>query len=109
MEQAQEIPYSFYQWVQKKLAEHADGLNCILRKDADQCLRQYKLPKLIRPVIIKELVKLGMLKTISRDKLEIINMDNNFIENTFKLYAAVGIITPKKMAWNGRSTVEVRG
>jgi len=85
-----EIPHSFYLWIQKKLASHADHDLIILKKEAISFLHTYKIPKTLRPVIIKEMEDLAMIRTINVSKIKIINLDKNYIEDNSKLYHKVG-------------------
>ncbi len=61
----EKIPYIFYLYLHSKLWEMTKG-EIISEKDLKTMLFQWKIPKTIRPLIVKEMELLGLLKEEGR-------------------------------------------
>ena len=59
------IPYIFYLYLHSKLWEMIKG-EIVSEKDLKKMLFQWKIPKNIRPLILKEMALLGLLKEEGR-------------------------------------------
>lgn len=89
-----EIPHCFYLWIQKRLYDMKKDK--IKLKEAMFCLNAYRIPKVLRPIIFREMEQLGLIKKVNRFYIRIINIDKNEIDNHNKLYKAVGVWTEYK-------------
>lgn len=85
------IPYCIYLHLQKKLFEHSER-GVIQKTEAISFMHHYRIPKEIRPVVIKEMEHLGLISMENRFTIRIINTDKNrLIELPGELYGKVGL------------------
>ncbi len=61
----EKIPYIFYLYLHSKLWEMTKG-EIVSEKDLKTMLFQWKIPKTIRPLILKEMELLGLIKEEGR-------------------------------------------
>ncbi len=61
----EKIPYIFYLYLHSKLWEMTKG-EVVSEKDLKTMLFQWKIPKTIRPLILKEMELLGLIKEEGR-------------------------------------------
>jgi len=74
-----EIPRLLYLYIHSKLYKQTNGSHIMKLKDATTFLSNWKIPKRIRPLVMKELEIIGLTEKIDRITLEIkrptINLD----------------------------------
>jgi len=92
---AREKQLSFYLYVQKRMLEHCDKNKKISYKHACSSLQHppLKPPKIIIPLILKELEKLNLIEKIDRRTFKIINCKGNncFEQATNREYVNIKI------------------
>ncbi|MFW6233418.1 MAG: hypothetical protein ACOC3Z_02025, partial [Nanoarchaeota archaeon] len=70
MKKRREIPCIFYLYIHSKMYLWASNKE-VSKKDLKNFLFQWKIPKRLRPLIIKELEIMGLLKNIKQYIVEI--------------------------------------
>lgn len=85
------IPCIFYLYIHTKLAERSTN-SSLTYKEAVSYLHEWRIPKHIRIIIIKELELLGLIKRINRDFIELKRPDIN-LDNISELYSLVGLLS----------------
>ena len=84
------IPCIFYFYFYFKLKEKSvNGLVTI--KNAKSYLHHWKIPKNIRPIIIKELELLGLVEKVDRWMLKL-NREGIDFNNTNEIYELAGLL-----------------
>ena len=80
-----EIPNVFYYYIHSKLWELSKGYD-IREKDVKGHLAQWRIPKNIKPLIIKELILLGLMKKNGRNIIRIQrpNFDESKIDKFYR-------------------------
>lgn len=92
MDEEKETPKFFYLYIHSKLAEHSTNY-IISKRDAISYLHEWRLPKVLRVLIIRELEILGLLEKQSKNLLKIKRPEINFSEiNINHLYSQLGIL-----------------
>ena len=76
MEKKARIPCIFYLYVHYKIWDLIKG-ECISKKEFKKHLFQWKIPKELRPLIIKEMEMLGLIKKRGRYELKIVRPSFN--------------------------------
>lgn len=90
MNQREGIPCIFYYYIHYKLKEKYRVATVLSTKEAMKFLFEWRIPKELRPVIIKELEILNLIERINKKSIKI--NDSNFtLEDVRKFYEAVGI------------------
>lgn len=89
MKGKEEIPYIFYLYIHSKLKEHLNG-NISPEKEVRSFLFQWKIPTNLRPLIIKELELLGLIKRENKFLIKFNDSDFNQ-ENVVKYYQQLGL------------------
>ncbi len=90
MNQQEVIPCIFYFYIHYKLKEKYRVATVLSTKEAMKFLFEWRIPKELRPVIIKELEILNLIERVNKKTIKI--NDSTFkIEDVRKFYEAVGI------------------
>ena len=84
------IPCIFYYYIHYKLKEKYGELAELRIKEARSFLFEWRLPKSIRPVIIKELIILKLVEKIDGKTIKL-NKSNFTIDDLRKFYKVVEI------------------
>lgn len=89
----EKIPCSFYYYLHFVLMSMLlyKNTRVISIKELEAGMFQWRIPKALRPVVIKELEILGLIKKINRNEIEIMDSEYN-PEDLRKFYECVGII-----------------
>jgi len=66
MAKVKEIPYIYYRYLHSKIFQNKEG-RPTKRKELFIYLHSFKIPKKLRPLIIKELEMLGLLKKNNKE------------------------------------------
>lgn len=83
---------TFYLYIQRRLIDYTGDKEFLMMKDVAAGIKQFRIPKILVPAIIKELEKLGLVERIQRDKIKVINPNRcNIILQPSKLNDRVGI------------------
>jgi len=53
--------------------------------------RHSQIPKVLRPIVLKEMIDRELIEIINRDKIKILPLDINIEENCNELYKLAGI------------------
>jgi hypothetical protein len=83
------IPYFYYLYLHSKIWEMAKG-QVIQEKELKKYLYQWKIPEKLRPLIIKELIILGLIEQDKRFYLKI-NRPEFKEENMNDYYQMMGV------------------
>lgn len=84
------IPCVFYFYIHYKLKEKFNVATVLSTKETMNFLFEWRIPKEIRPIIIKELEMLGLIKRVNKKTIKI--QDSKFnIEDVREFCKAVGI------------------
>ena len=78
MTEKEEIPKVLYLYIHSKLYQKTNGSHIISLKDATSFLFQWKIPKRLRALIIKELEMLGKIERVDYLHIEIKRPEVNF-------------------------------
>lgn len=84
-----DIPHCFYFIVYNKLKEKFPNKVADI-KEAKNLLRAWNIPKELKPVILKEMELLGLIKLISKYKMQLIGK-GNILNNKSRVFAMVGL------------------
>jgi len=80
IDEKREVPYIIYSYLHFKLYNQTNGSHSMKLKDAVNFLSNWRIPKFLRRIIIKELELLGKVEKINRNVIEVkkplINIDN---------------------------------
>lgn len=87
MKDGDKIPCVFYFYLHSKLKEKARE-GSITRGDAKSYLFQWRIPKNLRPIILKELEALGLLEADGKHFFKVKQADLD-IENISHLYSLI--------------------
>lgn len=87
-EKQQEIPYVYYRYIHSKIFKNKQG-RPVKRKDLWIYLHSFKIPKKLRPLIIKELEILGLIKK-NQNEYEI-EQPTIYEENINEYYDCLGM------------------
>ena len=90
MNKKEVIPCIFYFYLQDKLKEKYKEGAVLSTKEAMNSLFEWRLPKAIRPVIIKELEKLELIERINKKTIKL-KPSTFTITDLREFYKAVGI------------------
>lgn len=90
MNKEEVIPCVFYFYIHCKLKEKYKEAAVLSTKEAMNFLFEWRIPKEIRPIIIKELEILNLIKKINKKTIEIRNSTFN-LEDLREFYRATKI------------------
>lgn len=94
MKEKEEIPYILYLYIHSILYKQTNGSHIISLKDAKSFLFQWKIPKNLRAIVIRELELIGLIEKIDRITLEIkrptINLDSP--EDFFEIKKSIKLV-----------------
>ncbi len=90
MNQEEVIPCIFYFYIHYKLKEKFKEGAVLSTKDAMNFLFEWRIPKEIRPIMIKELESLKLIERINKKTIRIEHSDF-VLEDIREFYRAVGI------------------
>lgn len=94
LENKTKIPYVLYLYLHLKIYQKTKGNHLISIKDAKSYLHEWRLPKKIRTIVIKEMELMGLVQKTNKNILEVkrplVNID--IYDNYFKVMQQVGII-----------------
>jgi hypothetical protein len=83
---------SLYLYLHKRLQEDCDEGKCISRKDAAFKILQIHIPRILLPVLFKEMEKAELITRTGRDTFLILHPNSsNIIAKTNKLYDKIGL------------------
>lgn len=71
-----EIPCIFYLYVHSKMYSWASKIE-VSKKDLRNYLFQWKIPRKLRPLIIKEMELMGLIKSTTKHKVEFVKPQFN--------------------------------
>ena len=91
MNSKREIPCIFYLYIHSKIKEKCRG-GKIKEKEATDYLHEWRIPRVIRVAMIKELETMGLVEKIDRAYLRV-NPCVIEIDNVTKIYELVGILS----------------
>lgn len=93
----EEIPKILYLYIHSILYKQTNGSHLFSLKDARSFLRQWRIPKKLRPIIIKELELMELIEKVDRITIEIkrpqINLDSP--QEYFKLLKTINLVPPE--------------
>lgn len=75
-----QVPKLYY-YFQLKLSEHANNVNVISKEKATLFFRHYRIPKALREFILAELELLGLVETLDKKTIRVINCDAKDFED----------------------------
>ena len=87
-----EVFWSFYFYIHSELKKKYNG-NYVSIKEAKSFLFEWRIPKPIRPIILKELEKLNLIEKEDRYTIKI-NESKIDMDNISQLYTLVGLLSP---------------
>ena len=83
---------SFYLYLQKKLLDCRDSEYCFDPKEATIKILKLRIPRVMIPILLKELQNLGMVERVNRYKFKIINYQYcRKLDKLNKVYHNVGL------------------
>lgn len=85
------IPYIFYYYIHFKLKEHTKG-QVVQKRQICSYLSEWRIPKNIRRIIVGELITLGLIEKVGRNKVIIQNEDFMDFNNINSIYETLGLI-----------------
>ena len=88
-----EVFWCFYYLIHSKLREKYNG-NYISIKDAKSFLFEWRIKKPFRPVILKELEKLGLIEKVDKYTIKL-NESKVDMENISQIYILAGLLSPE--------------
>ena len=88
-----EVFWSFYFYIHSELKKKYNG-NYVSIKEAKSFLFEWRIPKPLRPIILKELEKLGLIEREDRYTIKLKESKID-IENISQLYSLAGLLSPK--------------
>lgn len=89
MDNNPKIPMIMYLYLHTKIVENSSN-GLIAYRDAVSYLHEWRIPKELRVIIIKEMETLGLLKRVNRDVIEL-NRPKIDFSNMNNIYEMVGI------------------
>lgn len=84
----EEVPYLFYYYIHFKLREYTKG-KIISWKQATGYLAQWRIPKSLRKIMMKEMEALELIKRTGRAKCMIVGKDGLDFNNVSEVYLSL--------------------